>query len=113
MRKLEENVNALGIFGYSFLEQNADKVQGSKIGGKEPTFETIADGSYVVARPLFIYVKKQHVGMVPGIKEFIAEFTSRSGLGDEGYLSERPDPTAEKRPAASAEAANALTAMKL
>lgn len=114
VRKLEENVNALGIFGYSFLEQNADKVQGSKIGGKEPTFETIADGSYVVARPLYIYVKKQHVGMVPGIKEFIAELTSEAAWGDEGYLSEKGlIPLPKKDRAAAAAAANKLDVMKL
>ncbi|HEY6530641.1 MAG TPA: PstS family phosphate ABC transporter substrate-binding protein [Cellvibrionaceae bacterium] len=114
VRKLEENVNALGIFGYSFLEQNADKVHGSKVGGKAPTFEAIADGSYIVSRPLFIYVKKQHVGMVPGIKEFIAEFTSEAAWGDEGYLSEKGlIPLPKKDRTAAAAAANALTVMKL
>ncbi len=114
VRKLEENVNALGIFGYSFLEQNADKVQGSKIGGKEPTFETIADGSYVVARPLYMYFKKQHVGMVPGLKEFIAELVSEAAWGDDGYLSEKGlIPLPKKDRAAAAAKATALEVMKL
>lgn len=114
VRKLEENANALGIFGYSFLEQNADKVQGSKIGGKAPTFEAIADGSYVVSRPLFIYVKKQHVGMVPGIAEFITEFTSEAAWGDDGYLSEKGlIPAPKKDRTAAAASAAKLEAMKL
>lgn len=114
VRKLEENPNALGIFGFSFLEQNADKVQGSKIGGKAPVFDAIADGSYVVSRPLFVYVKKQHVGIVPGIKEFVAELTSEAAWGNDGYLSEKGlIPLPKKDRAAMATSANALEAMKL
>ncbi|MEY4589445.1 MAG: phosphate binding protein [Pseudomonadota bacterium] len=114
VRKLEENVNALGIFGFSFLEQNADKVQGSKIGGKAPAFEAIADGSYVVSRPLYIYVKKQHVDVVPGMKEFIAEFVSEAAWGDDGYLSEKGlIPLPKKDRAAAAAAAIKLELMKL
>ncbi len=89
VQKLEANTNALGIFGYSFLEQNSDKVKGSKIGGISPTFETIADGTYPVSRPLFIYVKNSHADQVKGVKDFIAEFTSDAAWGDEGYLSEK------------------------
>lgn len=89
VQKLEANPNALGIFGYSFLEQNMDKVKGSKVGGIDPTFESIADGSYPVSRPLFFYVKNSHVDQVKGIKEYIAEFTSDSAWGDDGYLSEK------------------------
>ncbi|HUM92836.1 MAG TPA: PstS family phosphate ABC transporter substrate-binding protein, partial [Candidatus Competibacter sp.] len=87
VNKLVANPNALGIFGYSFMEENLDKIQGETINGVAPTFETIADGKYPVSRPLFIYVKKAHVGVIPGIKEYIAEFTSEKAMGDEGYLS--------------------------
>ena len=100
IRKLEANSNAFGVFGYSFLEQNADKVQGSVIEGVSPTFETIADSSYPISRPLFFYVKGAHVGTVPGIKEFVAEFTSEKAFGEGGYLSDRgliPMPDAERQ----------------
>ena len=89
VQKLEKNKDALGIFGYSFLDQNADKVQGSLIDGVAPTFEAIADGSYPVSRPLYFYVKKAHVGTIPGIEEYLAEFTSDKAWGDEGYLADK------------------------
>lgn len=99
VQKLEANPVAVGIFGFSFLEQNADKVQGAIVDGKVPTFETIADGSYPVSRPLFFYVKKAHVGSVHGIAGYVAEFTSDKAWGDEGYLADRgliPMPVAER-----------------
>lgn len=89
VQKLEANPNALGIFGFSFLDQNSDKVQGSKVDGEDPTFDTIADGSYPVSRPLYFYVKKAHVGEIPGIKEYLAEFTNDKAWGEEGYLTEK------------------------
>jgi len=89
VQKLEANRNAFGIFGFSFLDQNGDRVQGSKVDGKEPTFEAIADGSYPVSRPLFFYVKKAHIGTIPGIKEYLAEFSSEKAWGDEGYLADK------------------------
>ena len=89
VNKLAANPNALGIFGFSFLDQNADKVQGSLIEGQEPTFDSIADQSYPVSRPLFIYVKKAHVDVVPGIKQFLAEFTNNRAWGEEGYLADK------------------------
>ena len=89
VNKLAANPNALGIFGFSFLDQNADKVQGSLIEGHAPTFDSIADQSYPVSRPLFIYVKKAHVQVVPGIKQFLAEFTNERAWGDEGYLADK------------------------
>ncbi len=89
IQKLEANPNALGVFGFSFLEQNADKVQGSIVDGVAPTFESIADGSYPVSRPLYFYVKKAHVGKVPGIKGYLAEFTSNKAWGEEGYLTDK------------------------
>jgi phosphate transport system substrate-binding protein len=89
VQKLQANSSALGIFGYSFLDQNLDKIQGSHINGVEPTFEHIASGAYPVSRPLFFYVKKAHVGTIPGIKEYTAEFTSEKAIGEEGYLTDK------------------------
>lgn len=89
VQKLEANPNALGVFGYSFLDQNAAKVQGSMIDGSEPTFESIADGSYPVSRPLYFYVKQAHVGVIPGIKEYLEEFTADATWGGEGYLADK------------------------
>ncbi len=100
VQKLEANPNALGIFGFSFLDQNSDKVQGSLIDGEAPTFEKIADGSYPVSRPLFFYVKKAHVGKIPGIEAYLAEFTSEKAWGDEGYLADKgliPMPAEERK----------------
>jgi phosphate transport system substrate-binding protein len=99
VQKIVANPNALGVFGYSFLEENTDRIQGSVVGGMEPTFENIANGKYPVSRPLFIYVKSAHVKSIPGIREFVAEFTSEKAIGDDGYLSERgliPAPEAER-----------------
>lgn len=112
VQKLEANSNAFGIFGFSFLDQNADKLQGHKIGGIEPTFENIASGDYGVSRSLFIYAKKEHVGVIPGMAEFIAEYTSEGAWGTEGYLADKgliPLPDAER--ASVAEAAKALKGM--
>ena len=104
VQKLDSNPAALGVFGFSFLDQNRDKVQGSIINGTKVEFETIADGSYPVSRPLYFYVKKAHVGMIPGIKEFLAEFSSEKAWGDEGYLTDRgliPMPKKERNKFAS------------
>jgi phosphate transport system substrate-binding protein len=104
VQKLEANPDALGIFGFSFLDQNTDKIQGSYVDGVQPTFENIADGKYPVSRPLFFYVKKAHVDVIPGMKDYLAEFTSEKCWGDEGYLSERgliPMPKAERAQFAS------------
>lgn len=87
--KLEANPNALGVFGFSFLDQNSDKIKGSKVDGVEPTFENIAGGEYPVSRSLYFYVKQAHVGVVPGITEYVAEFVSEEASGDEGYLIDR------------------------
>ncbi len=100
VQKLEANPSALGIFGFSFLDQNRDKVQGSLIDGIAPEFESVADGSYPVSRPLYSYVKTLHVGEIPGIEEFLAELTSEAAWGDFGYLSDRgliPLPQTERR----------------
>ena len=86
VQKLDNNPNALGIFGFSFLEQNDDKVQGSVIEGQSPEFETIADGSYPISRPLYFYVKKAHMNSIPGMADYLKEFTSETAMGDDGYL---------------------------
>lgn len=101
VQKLDANPNAFGVFGYSFLDQNADKIQGSLINGVAPEFENIAGQEYPVSRPLFFYVKKAHVGKIPGIQEFVAEFTNEKAWGEEGYLADRglipmPDQEREK-----------------
>ncbi|OEJ67577.1 PstS family phosphate ABC transporter substrate-binding protein [Magnetovibrio blakemorei] len=89
VQKLDANKDAFGIFGYSFLDQNADKIKGNKVEGVEPTFENIASGAYSVSRPLFFYVKNAHAGKVPGIKEYVAEFASEKAWGTEGYLADK------------------------
>jgi phosphate transport system substrate-binding protein len=105
VQKLEANPAALGVFGFSFLDQNADKVQGSMVDGVEPTFENIASGKYPVSRPLYFYVKKAHIGVIPGIEEFLAEFTSNKAWGEEGYLTDKgliPMPVDERKAFAAA-----------
>jgi phosphate transport system substrate-binding protein len=112
VQKLEANTSAFGIFGFSFLDQNADKLQGHKVDGVEPTFENIASGDYGVSRSLFIYAKKEHVGVIPGMAEFIAEYTSEGAWGPDGYLADKgliPLPDAER--ATVAESAKALKGM--
>lgn len=86
VQKIEANPKAIGIFGFSFLEENADKLEGLPVEGVAPTFETIAAGRYTASRPLFIYVKKAHIGVIPGLKEFVAEYVSPKAIGEEGYL---------------------------
>jgi len=114
VQKLVSNPKAFGVFGFSFLDQNVDRIQGSRIGGIEPTFENIADGAYPVSRSLYVYVKAAHVDSIPGIREYIAELTSEKAIGDDGYLADRgliPAP-AEERERYRADARN-LTALKL
>ncbi len=86
VQKLDANPAAMGIFGFSFLDQNADKIKGAVIDSKLPTFENIASGAYPVSRSLFFYIKKEHVGVVPGVQEYAAEFVSENAVGEEGYL---------------------------
>jgi phosphate transport system substrate-binding protein len=105
VQKLEANPSAFGIFGFSFLDQNGEKVKGASIDGSAPTFDAIADGSYPVSRPLFFYVKKAHVEVIPGLRGFLREFSSERAWGEEGYLSDRgliPMPTAERSSVAAA-----------
>jgi phosphate transport system substrate-binding protein len=104
VQKLEANPDAFGIFGFSFLDQNAEKVKGAAIDGVTPTFDAIADGDYPVSRPLFFYAKKAHVDVIPGLRGFLREFTSERAWGEEGYLSDRgliPMPDEERRQVAA------------
>lgn len=87
--KLRANPNALGIFGFSFLDQNSDVIKGATIDGVEPDFDLIADGDYPVSRSLFFYVKHDHLDKMPGIKEFVAEFVSDAASSEDGYLVDR------------------------
>ena len=89
VQKLAANPDALGIFGFSFLEQNSDKVHSSVIDGYAATFDSIANGDYSISRPLYFYVKAQHVGTVPGIVEYLEEFTSEQAWGLDGYLADK------------------------
>ncbi|WP_370520643.1 PstS family phosphate ABC transporter substrate-binding protein [Thioalkalivibrio sp. XN279] len=104
VQKLQANPQALGIFGFSFLDQNSDVLKGKAINGVSPTFEAIADGSYPISRSLFFYAKKAHVGVIPGMREFLAEFTSDKAVGPEGYLVDRgliPLPEADRKAVAN------------
>jgi phosphate transport system substrate-binding protein len=114
VQKLVANPNAFGVFGYSFLEENTDKVRGETIDGVEPTFETISDGSYSIARAIYFYVKKAHVGRVPGLKEFIAAFLSDAAMSEDGYLVDKGlVPLHSEELAAVRKSATALTALAL
>jgi phosphate transport system substrate-binding protein len=114
VQKLEANPKALGVFGFSFLDQNGDRIQGSIIEGVTPTFDNIADGQYGISRSLYFYVKKAHVGTVPGIEEYIAEFTSKRASGEDGYLAEKGlIPLPDKERARVRKAALALTPLEM
>ncbi|MDF1855282.1 substrate-binding domain-containing protein [Pseudooceanicola sp.] len=89
VQRLEADSNAVGIFGYSFLYENLDKLKGVKIEGVAPSTDTIADKSYPVSRPLYFYVKNAHRGVIPNLNEFIEEYMSDDALEAGGYLSER------------------------
>jgi len=89
VQKLENYPAAFGIFGYSFLHRNADRLQGAVINGVQPTFETIAGGTYPISRTLYLYVKTEHAQTIPGLREYLAEFTSERAMGAAGYLAEK------------------------
>lgn len=89
VQRLEADPNAYGIFGYSFLYENQDKLQPVKVAGVVPSAETIESGAYPISRPLFFYIKNAHRGVIPGLNEFIAEYVSEEAMGPGGYLSER------------------------
>ena len=86
VQKLEANPRAFGIFGFSYLENNRDKIQAARVEGVEISLDAIQDYSYPIARPLFFYVKKAHIAVIPGLREFLLEFTSEDAIGEEGYL---------------------------
>ena len=99
VQKLVLNPNALAIFGFSFLDQNADKIQGAIINNISPDFENIALGKYPISRPLFFYAKNAHLNVIPGMKEYVEMFLSDSASGEDGYLLEKgliPMPTKER-----------------
>ena len=99
VQKLIASLNTVGVFGYSFLDQNRSRIQGVAIEGVMPAFDAIASGKYALSRPLYFYVKKAHLGLVPGLNEYVAEFTSPQAWGPEGYLAKRglvPMPDAER-----------------
>ena len=89
VQKLNSNPEALGVFGFSFLEENANLVQGSKISGVVPTHDSIAEGAYIISRPLYVYVKRSHIGVIPGIEEFLQELVSSEAIAPFGYLEEK------------------------
>ena len=100
VQKLGANPKALGVFGYSFLEENLNTLHGATIDGVAPTFENIAGTKYPVSRALYIYVKKAHIGVIPGLGEFVQEYTSDKAFGDEGYLIDKglvPLPASEAK----------------
>ena len=86
IQKLVANPNAMGVFGFSFLDQNRDQVKGAVVDGVTPTFDSIATGKYKVSRSLFFYVKKDHIGSIPGIREYMAAFMDETAIGNDGYL---------------------------
>jgi len=86
VQRLNKNKDAMGIFGYSYLDNNRGKIQPVSIDGVEPTTQSISSGKYPVARDLFFYVKLDHLDQVPGMKEYVDLFLSRKMIGDRGYL---------------------------
>ena len=97
VQKLNEDTTAYGIFGFSYLDQNSDTLQGAVISKTAPTFENIAGNNYSVSRALYYYVKHQHIGVVPGVKEYMAEWTKH--WGNDGALSDAgmiPMPKSER-----------------
>lgn len=112
VQTLSRTPNSVGVFGFSFLEQNMDTVKAETIDGVAPSVEAIADGSYPLARSLYIYVKKAHIGVTPGLQQFVTEFMSEGSAARGGYLQDRglvPLPADEL--AAQREAARTLTVM--
>lgn len=89
VQKLNANPDALGLLGFSFLDQNRDRIKSANIDGFNPSFRSISSGDYPISRPLYIYVKKAHIGMIPGIEAFIREFVSDKASGESGYLSRK------------------------
>jgi phosphate transport system substrate-binding protein len=89
VQTLTKTPNAVGVFGYSFLENNLDTVKAASVDGVAPTFETISNGTYPVSRSLYVYVKKANIGVTPGLREYVQAFVSDAATGKQGYLRER------------------------
>jgi phosphate transport system substrate-binding protein len=86
VQKIEANAGTIGIFGYSYLEENLNRLKGIAINGVTPTYETISSFKYPGARPLYIYIKNAHAGAIPAVRAYVAEFTKESAFGPGGYL---------------------------
>ena len=89
VQKIQNNPNALGIFGYSFLEENASAIKGATVDGIVPDYESISTGQYPISRPLFVYFKQEHFDVVPNLREFMEEYQSEDAIGEEGYLTDK------------------------
>ena len=89
VQKLQANPTAMGIFGFSFLEENLSVVKGAIINDVTPEYDSIQAGEYPISRPLFVYFKKEHIGVIPNLQEFIDEYQSKDAIGEEGYLTEK------------------------
>jgi phosphate transport system substrate-binding protein len=89
VQKLQANPAAIGIFGYSFLEENGSTLKGASVNGVVPEYDAIKDGKYPISRPLFVYFKNEHFDVIPNLKDFMEEYQSDAAIGDEGYLTER------------------------
>ncbi len=89
VQKLKDNPVAMGVFGFSFLDQNSDSLKGAKLNGVPATYESILDGSYPISRSMYVYAKNAHAGVIPGMREFIAEYVSDAAMGEEGYLADK------------------------
>ncbi len=114
LQKLISQPAAVGVLTFSYLDQNGDKIQAATIEGQVATYDNIASKKYALSRPLYFYVKKSHVGTIPGIKQYIAEFTSDKAWGKNGYLADKgliAMPDAERK--AQADNAKALNNLKL
>lgn len=112
VQTLTKTPNALGAFGYSFLENNMDTVKAASIDGVAPTFETISNGTYPISRSLYVYVKKANIGVTPGLREFVNAFVSDAATGKGGYLQQRGlIPLSAEEHAAQKKAATDLTPM--
>jgi phosphate transport system substrate-binding protein len=112
VQKLIANKNSFGIFGFSFLEENTGKLRGVPFDGVTPEFDNITKGTYKGARRMYVYVKKAHVGVVPGIDKFVAEYVSPKAIGEDGYLAKKGLVTLPKNEAeAVRKSSTGLTAM--
>jgi phosphate transport system substrate-binding protein len=100
LARIDRNKTAIGVFGLSFYDQNKDKIRVATVNGIVPTVEAIATGKYPVSRPLYFYVKKQHIGVIPGLKEYAEFFLSERMIGPDGMVTDKgliPGPDAERR----------------